>query len=422
MGSTGNSERPFAWMLRRPLQIERLRKDLPQSADIEASLRELQLRRENVDAVIFALSNRRLATNRRALLLEILRRHQDALDQCLTNLGVTEYKRRDVPLWYFHQLDPMARRHLTAILGVAEKSEYYEVLDIKAAEYLSQQAAFEALARRMGFRESRSMPRRGKQPALLLTLSGSLIQLSATLSDRAERRYLYQNIYGNIHPPEGVLVLDRDVRQGHRMRSVELTSSPVWSLRTLRRRMPWQSQTRGFSYMAQTLNSLISRSESLLAAAGVRPAGTGLQRQANPEAVQRVLRESYEESFTRFDELRRTFIQGDDSDGQAARQVEAELLMLCHRLQRAAQEFGFEAHYLDQTAEFISEGERLYQVDPRDVSKITLTPKGDGPDIVFSGVSVGRQSIIRHAPLALISADGGLVEVTRPVLSFRAKG
>jgi hypothetical protein len=48
-----------------------------------------------------------------------------------------------------------------------------------------------------------------------------------------------------------------------------------------------------------------------------------------------------------------------------------------------------------------------------------MLPRGEGPEVVFVDVSVGRQMVTREAPLALIGRDGGVVEVTLPVRTLR---
>ena len=410
-------------MVRTPLQIERLRRELPESDEIEAQLRDLQRFRENLDAVVYALGNQKLASDRREHLLEILRRRRVDLDGCLADMGLPAPISDQPPLWYFEQLDPLARRHLASILGIPEEEPFYEVLDIKAEEYLSQHSAFELLGEQLSFQEVKSLERDATRPALVLSLSGSLIQLSAPLSSRRERRYLYQNIYGNTHPPEGVLVLDRDIREGHRLRSVELTTSPVRMLRVLDRSISWKSQTQNFERVARTLTSLVSRSSSHMAESGLIRKATGLMRQVNVEAAERVMAEEYGESIARFDELRQRFVDGedDDPDGEQGRKVEAELLTLCHYLQTVARELGFDAKRLTEIREFVTEGDLRYQVDQDHDARITLLSRGQGPEVVFSGVSVGRQLVTRRAPLALIGSDGGLVEVTRQVVQFIAR-
>ena len=423
MASSRENKKIGSWMVRTPLQIERLRLELPQSDDMEGHLKDLQSLRENLDAVVYALGNQTLAEDRREHLLEILRRRRGELDECLGEMGLPAAIPNREPLWYFEQLDPLARRHLASILGIPEEEPFYEVLDIKAEEYLSQHSAFQILGEQLDFQEVRSLERDAKRPALVLSLSGSLIQLSAPMSARRDRRYLYQNIYGNTHPPEGVLVLDRDIREGHRLRSVELTTSPVRLLRVLDRTISWKSQTQNFERVARTLSSLVSRSSSHLAESGLIRKQTGLMRQVNIDAAERVMREEYGDSIARFDELRRRFIEGedDDADGDEARKVEAELLTLCHYLQTVARELGFDAKRLTEISEFVTEGDLRYQTDSEHKSRITMVSPGAGPDVVFSGISVGRQLVTRHAPLALIGSDGGLVEVTRQVVQFIAR-
>ena len=423
MARSRDKEKVGAWMVRAPLQIEHLRRELPESDEIQGQLRDLQSLRENLDAVVYALGSQKLAEDRREHLLEILRRRRSDLDACLAEMGLPAPIPSRPPLWYFEQLEPLARRHLASILGIPEEEPFYEVLDIKAEEYLSQHSAFELLGEQLNFQEVKSLERDANRPALVLSLSGSLIQLSAPMSSRRDRRYLYQNIYGNTHPPEGVLVLDRDVREGHRLRSVELTTSPVRLLRVLDRSISWKSQTQNFERVARTLTSLVSRSSSHMAEFGLIRKQTGLMRQVNIDAAERVLQEEYGDSIARFVDLRRRFIDGEeaDPDGDQARKVEAELLTLCHYLQTVARELGFDAKRLSDVTEFVTEGELRYQTDTEHPTHITMVSPGQGPDVVFTGVSVGRQLVTRRAPLAIIGSDGGLVEVTRQVVQFIAR-
>lgn len=414
MTATKNQTAEQRWILRRPLQIESLRQELPDSEDSERLLRQLQHRRENLDAVVYALSSTNLANDRRVHLLRILRRHQQALKDCFKELGVPIQGQGQAPLWYYNQLDPTSRSHLSAILGVPEEPEYYEVLDIKAEEYLSQHHAFETIANRYGFKEKQTLTRSARRSALILTLSGSLIQISEPISPRGARRYLYQNIYGNVHPPEGVLVLDRDIQAGHRLRSVELTTSPVRLLRVVGRKISWRAQSQTFERISRTLTSLVSQSNSQLAAAGwsVYP-HTGLHRQANLKAAERVFKVEYGDALEAYRDLRGRFR---DSDGaQDVQQVDAELLTICHYLQTGARELGFDARAITDLREFSTEGDHVYRLDPEQPGLITHLPRGRGPEVIFPDVTVGRQIVARHAPLALIGSDGALVEVTESV-------
>jgi hypothetical protein len=224
---------------------------------------------------------------------------------------------------------------------------------------------------------------------------------------------------------------------------VELTTSPVRLLRVMGRRTSWKDQSQTFDRVARTLTSLVSRSSSQLAASGWFNPQTGLQRRVNLEAAERVLREDYGEAYARYQRLRQRFITGDtrhqqeeraeqeqeqeqaeraeQEQEQAEQQVEAELLTLCHTLQTAARELGFGTRTMEELEEFVTEGEAVYRVELDSEPRVTLVSRGVGPDVVFSGVSVGRQNVTRMAPLALIGGDGGLVEVTRPVIRFKVR-
>jgi hypothetical protein len=420
MAATKEPPTDAPWMLRRPLQIESLRQGLPDSVETERLLADLQNYRENLDAVVYALSNRELALDRREHLLEILRRHQTALDECLSRIGLRGRIPQSAPLWHYQHLDPIARTHLSAILGVPEEPPFYEVLDIKAEEYLSQCAAFEGIAEKMGFRDRDTLPRGAKRSALVLTLSGSLIQLSEPMGDKSARRYLYQNIYGNAHPPDGSLVLDRDIRVGHRLRSVELTTSPVRMLRVTGRRLSWKAQSQNFEKIAHTLSTLVSRSSSRLAEQGwLLNVPTSARRGTKLEAAERVLREDYHEAFARFEGLRARFLEVEDAG--ELQHIEAELLTLCHYLQTASRELGFEARALEEVCEFVSDDGQCYLRDADRAGTITILPRGNGPEVALIEVSVGRQLVTLHAPLALVGKDGGVVEVTAPIARLKQK-
>jgi hypothetical protein len=408
-----------SWLLRQPLQIESLRQSIPKSEESEHLLRQLQHLRENLDAVVFALSNRELGLERRQHLVTMLRHHQQALDQCLAALGLPHRRQENQALYYFNQLDPTVRAHLCAILGVAPESAYYEVLDIKAEEYLYQQQAFETLTQHYGFRDKNKFLRATNRAVLVLTLSGSLIQLSEPLPSQQARRYIYQNIYGNAHPPEGILVLDRDLEIGHRLRSVELTTSPVRMLREVGRKMSWKAQTQTFERISRTLTSLGSRSNSQLAAVGWKQVPqTGLLRVTNLSAAERVFHLEYSAAITHYRSLHQRFSL--KSEEQMA-QIEAELLISCHFLQTAARELGFETSALGQVAELVTEEDHLYRIDPNSPGIITLLPRGKGPEVVLINVTIGRQLVTRQAPLALIDRDGSVVEVTLPIMKIRQR-
>lgn len=405
-------------MISRPLQIERLRQELPVSDGLDDKLRRLQRLRENLDAVIYALSSRELAEDRRVHLQSLLVRHQGSLDDCLAELGVGGRFKDRPPLWHYHQLDATARGHLASILGVPEEPPFYTVLEVKAEEYLAQHLAFQSIGEELQSREAERLDPVEPLAALVLTLSGSLIQLSGPLGSDGARRYRYQNIYGNTHPPQGVLVLEREVRPGHRLRSVELTTSPVRLLRVLTSQAPWSEQAEGFDRMANTLTSIVSRSQSQLIKSGWHRGQTDRHRQVNLEAAERVFAEDNHEMIETFERLRRRFLDRDTDE--TGKEVEAELLTCCHYMQTAARELGFPAKALPKVEEFTTVGGTRYRVDPERPDLITQVPRGEGPEVVFSGLSVGRQVVVKMAPVAFIGTDGGLVEVTLPVESYRA--
>ena len=183
--------------------------------------------------------------------------------------------------------------------------------------------------------------------------------------------------------------------------------------------MPWETQTQGFKKVARTLTSLASRSSSQLVESGWLRSQTGLQRQVNPEAAERVFLEDNEQKLSLFESLRESFINHDIT-GDDGNHAEAELLTLCHFLQSSARELGFAGKAPGKIRDFTCVGDRVYRRDPAEPGAFVLT-SGGGPEVVFSGVSLGRQVITRMAPVAFVGADGGLIEVTPLVESFRVK-
>ena len=218
-------------------------------------------------------------------------------------------------------------------------------------------------------------------------------------------------------------MLDRDIRVGHRLRSVELTTSPVRLLRVVGRKVSWRAQSLTFERISRTLSSLVSQSNSQLSAAGwhVNPQ-TGLQRQTNLTAAERVLSHEYGEAVAHYQQLLEQFKRPDDGDDATGSQkVEAELLAACHFLQTGARELGFEARALDDLRDFVTEQDHVFRVDPMRPSMLTMIPRGKGPEVVFVDITVGRQTVTFRAPLALIGKDGGLVEVTLPVVKLHRR-
>lgn len=406
-----------SWFLRKPLLIEFFRHALGGSTDIEQQLRKLQHCRENLDAVIYSLSNRQLAEDRRRHLKEILLRQQSALESCLQELGIVEHYQPDPPLRYYHSLEPLARAHLTTILNVSEEPEFYEILNIKAEEYLSQQKAFEEITKRLGFRDQHKLTVKSQRSAIIFTLSGSLIQLSEPIGPRGARHYQYQNIYGNAHPPEGVLVLDRDVQIGHRLRSVELTTSPVRLLRVAHRQISPLVQAQAFDRLTRALTSLVSRSSSLMAVLGwnFHDLTRGVRR-VNLDAAERVYRQEYHDALITFEKHREAFEH--ELDGDARQKIEAELLTLCHYLQTGARELGFDACSLAEASGFITQDDLTYRwlLDKSGMMSITSTT--GRPEVVLMDVSVGNQIATVQAPITLIGPDGAVVEVTKPLVKI----
>jgi hypothetical protein len=395
------------WALHSRLLIESLRRQLPQSTRTDELLTQLQRFRDTLDATIYALSVQHLDDARRQHLDRMLARQQRALKECLHQLGLREREDPSDPLWHFNKLEPLTRSHLAGILGVPIEPPFYPVLEAKAQEYLTQEQAFEALAEHEGFRRCKRFARSTNRGALILTLSGSLVQVSEPDTNDT-RRYLYQNIYGNTHPPSGTLVLDHEIEIGQRLRSLELTTSPVRLVRVPDRPMSWRAQSQTFQRMSIRLSSLAS------CATGEVELPTGPPRpEPEPTGTDLQFQQIYADDLTRFSCLRQGFIAGG-----ATIEDEAEILALCHYLQRAARSMGYNACRIAQVRGLLTEGGWQYRIDATDPAHIVRIDPLRKERCALLGLSVGRQIVTSGAPLAFISEAGKLVEITRPIASF----
>ena len=110
-------------------------------------------------------------------------------------------------------------------------------------------------------------------------------------------------------------MLDRDVRVGRRLRSVELTSSHVRQLRVVSRKISWRAQTKTFNRISRTLTSIISKSNSYLAASDWQILSqTGLNRRINLKAAKRVLNKEYKTTFKKYQDLKKRFLEQENND------------------------------------------------------------------------------------------------------------
>lgn len=388
-----------AGLLQFPLQLESLRRKLPPGAQTEALLQTIQRCRDDVNSAIYALTDPDLGAAMRVDVLTALAQHYRRLQDALLALGVSPVAHSADPLWHFRQLDPIAREHLVAILGISDRSGLEHVLDIKAQEYLAQYTAFEALAEHEGFHRARVLRQAADQSALILTLSGSLIQLSRP-DARGARRYLYQNIYGNTHPPQGILLLDRDVEDGHRLRSVELTTSPVRLLRVPKKPMSWKQQSRSFLRLSETMGSLASVCTGEIAVVGERnSAGTNLDDQS--------------ENLQRFEVLRRAF-----HEQRLSLDEKQELLGLGDSLVEAAVERGYNSQPLGEAKGFIADDRSRYRVVTAEPLVVSKFSEGNGAEVLLLHPSMADRLLVCGIPIVVIGSTGDVVDVLPPILRY----
>jgi hypothetical protein len=398
-----DSSKGSSWLFRLPLQLESLRRKLPKGHQTEALLETIQRCRDDVNSAIYALTDSDLDDRGRVGLLSKLERHYQELQDALLALGISPVQHSADPLWHFKQLDPIAREHLLAILGISKQPDLDHVLDIKAQEYLAQYTAFEALAEHEGFHRAHILRRGDDQSALVLTLSGSLIQLSRP-DDRGARRYLYQNIYGNTHPPQGILLLDRNVEDGHRLRSVELTTSPVRMLRVPKKPMSWKSQSRSFLRLSQTMGSLASVCTGEIAIGDkAMPQAKGLDDLAD--------------DLQRFETLRQEF-QAQGFDPSEKQTLTQQLTQSAASLAQAAIHRGYNAQQLAHVKGFIANDRSRYRVVTTTPLVVTKFAEGKDAEVLLLHPAMAESSLICGVPLVLIGRTDDVVDILPPILRY----
>ena len=147
------------------------------------------------------------------------------------------------------------RTHLAELFRGPGDAWCLELLERQAVSYVQQGRAFEQLAGAFGFVASHGLGVHENRAALVLTQSGSLVQLSApgVEGDAAARRYVYQNIYGNPTPRESSLRLRGPIAVGRRLAASNMTTSSVREVRLATRRESWEQQRETFRCLSESM-------------------------------------------------------------------------------------------------------------------------------------------------------------------------
>jgi hypothetical protein len=156
-------------------------------------------------------------------------------------------------------LGPDARFALSQILGLQYEPRYRDLFEVKAAEYLEQDALWNAITAEDGLVEAGWMPADSSQCAVILTYSGSLLLVSApTEAKQFRRQYVYQSIYAGHVPTEGSLGLLEPIRVNQPVVGTRIKTSPVRKLRVSSGPEGWEQRRATFQRLHRTLNGAIT--------------------------------------------------------------------------------------------------------------------------------------------------------------------
>lgn len=157
-------------------------------------------------------------------------------------------------------LGPDERFALAQILGLQYEAKYRDLFEVKAAEYIEQDALWNSITEEAGLVEAPWLPADSRQSAVILTYSGSLLLISAPIENKPFRRqYVYQSIYAGHLPTEGTLGLLEPLRVNQPVAGTRIKTSPIRKLRTSHGpEVRWELQRETFSRLHRTLNGAVT--------------------------------------------------------------------------------------------------------------------------------------------------------------------
>lgn len=145
---------------------------------------------------------------------------------------------------------------LSQILGVPFERQYRALFEVKAAEYLEQDALWNEITEEGGFVDTTTLLSDETKGAVVLTYSGSLLLVSSPIEKKNFRRkYVYQSIYAGHLPTEGTLGLLEPIRKNLPISGTRIKTSPVRKIRVSRESSPdWDRHRETFFRLHKTLN------------------------------------------------------------------------------------------------------------------------------------------------------------------------
>lgn len=194
--------------------------------------------------------------SRALMMLSSMRRDFNAL---LTEADVYDTDPRPKRSQFGTALDELGedeKAALQQILGVPLEKQYRALFEVKAAEYLEQDALWNEITEEGGFVDTTTLLSDEPKNAVVLTYSGSLLLVSAPIEKKNFRRkYVYQSIYAGHLPTEGTLGLLEPIRKNRPIAGTRIKTSPVRKIRISRESSPeWDRHRETFFRLQKTLN------------------------------------------------------------------------------------------------------------------------------------------------------------------------
>lgn len=404
---------PGAHRIERPLRLRWIERRLAGRPDAADAMRQALVLDARMHSIAAQAGRADLDAPERTELVVSLTRLRLELDTLVAGPGRPTFS--EPP-----PLNMTLRVRLAELLGVPPTAEYEGLIALKAIEHHEQGCAFDLASKDFGFVSSDRLGEEEKRGALVLTMNGSLLQVSAPGADgrMRARRFVYQNIYGGRMPAEGTLELSRAVTVGKKLRTKHMETSPVRKLCLAvrpdavspeRMRQTFDSVSMALSVVPQRPRTLWGASPAWHPSVVARSIARERDQLLDDAGGDSILgaRQELREHLLRF---------ADPHAGAADPVLEADILGLCMYLQRQRGERGEPCFPLQHLAVFVTDrGERCVFEHHRGRVHATLErPAREALHIPDAGLV--EQAVARGAPVALVDAAGCIAAVLGDVV------
>ncbi len=356
------------------------------------------------------------------------------------------------------QLEDSEIAAISDILGLPFEPRYRPAFEVKAAEYLEQDAVFVEITEQEGFVDQPILFADERHGAVVLTYSGSLLLISAPLTPYdVVRRYIYQSIYASPVPVEAPVRLLEPVTRNQAVVGTKLRTSPVRKIRVARR-LPksWEEQRDAFLKFHRTMRGaltpqhvdaataaaprkamaqcqvmdsadLFDRARALARLAAPIPAAAApAQAAPAPSAMPSVFVQALRAERQRAQHKQQEEAARAELRAQIARLVEAATSGVDHALE--AEILGQNVYLQRLVAESGALNEsptRVRRIEIADGASVSIergvlviTRAEQAPERVEGG-HFGPQEIVQGAPLVVLGRDGGIVAVLGNVSRYQ---